>query len=154
MAALTEDEREELRTTPAGSIIEMDEQQFVRRLNIAKKLCFGFFVNDQSLSEQHRELYQMFPLWGFYLTKNAPLPKRSFGVMYNSETGEILLHTVACFTLFSSVTVGGTPEKDLVQVDRWPEKVFDIIKSSTSGGIFADPLGFLVLLDQYGTEDE
>lgn len=150
---LTECEKEELLTTPAGSKVDMDEEQIKKRLAIAKRLCFIFAVHDHNISSEHRELYDLYPLWGFYVTNSQrPLAKRSFGVMYTQDK-KILLQTVTCVGGLINLTAGGTPVEDLTQVDRWPESMLDTIKRSEHGGIFTDPLGFLVLLEEFAPND-
>jgi len=150
---LNSDECEEYRKNPPGTIPKYDEQ-FELRLSIAKKICEHFNKNDVSMSDEMREIYIKYPMWGFYVNKAeedgdgiSTCPRRSYGVCkYVDQTYG--LHMVTAHIGWINDVVGGVEVSSVERIERWDENSIGIINLSNNPGVFLDPIGFMVPLFQ------
>lgn len=146
---LTDAEREELKARPISEEwTEFTEEQLKVRVGIAEKYCQFFLDNDHDASEEAKQQYRDWPMWCFYRDTSGGNPKRSYGVCTYAD-GTAGLHTVSCHIAFTNDIIGGTPVSQLTKVDRWTADDLVSIQLNSSPGIFADPLGFMILLHSH-----
>ena len=151
MADLTETEKLELIERPiSGKYMDFTESQLKIRIDIAKKYCDLFLHEDVTLEEKYKEIYQKYPMWGFYKSEDGSSIHRIYGVcLYDDEPDKTWgAHTATCLTMFTNLTLGGRPVAELKQVDQWSDNDKARIQFNNCPGIFCDPLGFLIVLRQ------
>lgn len=151
---LTEAEQKELKENPPGTTPKTPEQ-FQLRLEIAKKMCTFFNENDPTMSDEVRDVYTKYPMWGFYVNEDGLCPRRSYGVCFyppsdtTDESAKIpALHMVTAHIFFINDVVGGVEASTVRRIDAWSESNLNLINLCSSPGIFLDPLGFWLPLSQ------
>jgi len=143
---LTSEEVAELKARPVSQAYrDYTEDQLVVRIGIAKKYCQYLLEADKAMEDRFRKIYEAYPMWGFY--KTTSLLERVCGVCIG-EKDEWRLHTATCHVFWTNRTVGGTPAKDVVRVERWTAEDKEFMLMNNAPGIFLDPLGFLIVLDE------
>lgn len=139
--------KEELKLRPPSSnFIKLTPVQYALRQSIAQHICQDFLEEDSTLTDDFRRMYRAFPMWQVYKDKESGLIKRVYGVAKNTK-GQDVLHTATCHISFVNLTVGGTPAESLEPVVL-TEADLARIQLCSSPGVFCDPLGFLVVLEQ------
>ena len=143
---LTEEEFSEFMLHPPGKFYE--NMNIELRTKIAQKM--EDFVNkeDHELPEEYRTVYEQYPRWKFYTDKNNGVIKRTFGLC-KYDDGTFGMHTYTCFFGFVNETVGGTPVKDLVPIDKWTDEQLLRINLNQNKGLFIDPLAWLCIASKY-----
>lgn len=146
---LTENEAQELKQNPPGTVPTTPEQ-FQLRLKIAKTMCKYFNEEDPTMTEEVRAVYEKYPMWGFYVDENGSCPRRSYGVGFIEKGSEEVegLHMVTAHLFFINDVIGGVEASTVRRVDEWDEASRNIINMCNMPGMFLDPLGFLLPLSQ------
>ncbi len=140
---LTAEEGAEIRSRPPGTFIKPDDERFALRLTLAKKFCDYFLDDDNTLTAEHREIYQRFPMWAFYEGVPSGSCQRVYGVAMTT-TGEPMLHTITKLLTHNNV---GVISCDAVRrIDTWNEDQLSSLSLTANGWAFTDPLGFLAIL--------
>lgn len=142
----SDSELAELKARPPGTNTKFTADQLKLRTKIAQDMCQGFLDNDDTLTDEFRELYKAWPMWKFYQTKETKMPRRSYGVAVDKAGGTRLL-TASAMLMWVNYTIGGTPAADLEPVDAWTKEQIDRINACGNPGMFLDPLGFWVALE-------
>lgn len=133
---------------PRLDVRHLTDEQFATRLAIAKKLCRFFLNEDHDLTDDTRAIYESHPMWGFYVNKcGARCPRRAYGVCIDAERRP-RLHACTAHIGWTNDVVGGVPTDDVRMVDRWDDEAMSLIQLCNAPGVFVDPLGFLLPLEQ------
>lgn len=141
MINYTPEQRHEIIQRPCGCVTIMNDIQFELRLDAAKSAFSQMILLDSNITTEARELYEKFPMWGFYLDDND-VPKRVYGI---SSISNKSLSTLSANIMLNNATVGGTTTSVLRRVDKWPENTMKFLISglTPNAGLFIDPLGFI-----------
>lgn len=147
MDLLTLEEKNEIKERPISPHLNtLTPYQFEIRKSIAKKFCEFFLENDDTLTSKHKEIYTKYPMWKFYQTIENKTPKRSYGVA-STKDGKYALHTGTTQIMMVNYTLGGTLCEDLEVTDRWTPNQEEQINLCRSPGMFIDPLGFMIAIN-------
>lgn len=121
---------------------DLAEEQLVIRIGIGRKLCDYYVRASLTMTDQMREAYQAYPMWGFYVDHTTGgTPKRVYGVSVNTGLGRVTkLLTAACQ---DADVYERTPIENLTRVDRWTDAQKAMIRArGGAAGLFFDPLAY------------
>lgn len=141
----SDEELAELKARPPGTNADFTARQLQLRRKIAQDMCQNFLDNDETLTPEFRKIYEEWPMWKFYQRKDTKLPRRTYGVAV-AKDGATILHTASAMLFWVNYTVGGTLAADLEPVDAWTDEQIDQINACGNPGMFLDPLGFWIAL--------
>ena len=143
---LTDAERAELEERPIQHAYQhFSEPQLKTRTDIAKKVYEWMFEHDEAVVKWKTH-FEDYPLWAFYRLKHYASPKRVFAYKV-LEKSVYLVGSTCGFTKSRFCDI--FKPSQLERVHQWSHEEQIVIASNKKhGGVFADPLGFVLLVEQ------
>lgn len=145
---LTDDEREELKERPVGSdkLHAFTNKDIIKlRKSIGMKLEKYLNELDQTLTEEHKKIYEVFPRHGFYTDKEDSI-KRIIGIY--TKDGKVSLLAVSCMITQKNTTPEIVPMDSVEEIEYWSDEQINKISHSPTYSYYIDPLGWLCFINK------
>jgi len=148
---LTKDEQMEQEIYNTGGCISghIGELVFARRLNIVKKFWAFYLRMDMKINNAHREVYAHYPPWGFYTDASDEClirPATGLKALPNKQWAMPCLKLV---TKTGNIETAEIPVVELIQHEKWPREIVNVVTKWKCSGIFIDPMGYLTVTEIY-----
>lgn len=147
---LTDEEEKELKDFPIPTA-PRDEKQLRLRQQIGKKMCAHAIIADETMSPDHKRIYEKFPMWRFYTdAKRSPyIARRMYGICGNDDKDKWSLYMVSARVMWVNDVIGGVPCDEVLALDEWTSEQLVFLKERALPeqpkvmATFLDPLGFI-----------
>lgn len=141
---LSEQEKHELLQRPiTESYTAFTEYQLDIRKGIASRFCESM-VDSQEMPELIKNVYKTVKMDKFYIVDDVP--KRLYGLATDSQ-GMVVGMTAGINLMTGAPYKTNDKLGDLVTVHNWTVEQLEIFKNMSIGGIFTDPMGFILLFE-------
>jgi hypothetical protein len=143
----TAEELQELEDRPVTPDRREDftDEQFERRLSMAKKLWASLAYQDPNMSAWAREIYSIVPPWAVYtsLDDGEGLVRRVYGVCLTEHENDTKYgaYVVSAVPTANSYTDGSLPLSEIAH-RRIRRVMAARVAHTATPGLFIDPLGF------------
>lgn len=155
---LTVEEQKELKDFPIPTAPK-DEKQLRQRQQIGKKMCAHAILTDETMSPEHKQIYEKFPMWRFYTDakSSSHIARRMYGICGQDDKGKWSLYMVSARVRWVNDVIGGVPCDEVRALDEWTSEQLVFLNEWALPeqryvlATFLDPLGFIIHAINRGT---